>query len=398
MEIGLELLLSKTRLADAWGNCTLLCNQASVSKNFKHSIPLLREVLGPRLLSLLSPQHGLTATVQDNMIETQHDRHQGTGLPIYSLYSETREPTELMLKGIDTIIVDLQIVGCRVYTFKATIRACREAAKKYRKRVLVLDRPNPLGGTYVEGRSLNEGCRSFVGPDEMPMRHGLTVGECARFFNRDIGAELDLIPMQGWKAWEYWGKSRRPWVLTSPNLATWDAVALYPGLVMLEGTNISEGRGTALPFQLIGAPYIKDSEHLVRRIQDFGKTVSAGTNLRPTTFMPSYGKWRGEVCNGFQIHVMDHELVKSYALCLAIIRAFMDEGGESFEWRAPPYEYEYVRKPMAMITGSEDFERYFEKFNLSDPFWSQGIEDFLKKSAPFLVYERERFQPNRWET
>ncbi len=393
METGSEILLTQPQLAQGWGRCSLLCNQASVSKNLKHVIPLLHERLGKQLVSLLGPQHGLTATVQDNMIETEHSRDPESGLPVYSLYSEIREPNEMIMNGLDTILIDLQISGCRVYTYKATVRACLEAAKKYGKRVVVLDRPNPLGGVFIEGRSLDNGLRSFVGPDEIPMRHGLSIAECAKLFNREVGAELDVIAMRGWRPSEYWNQTYRPWVLTSPNLATWDAVVLYPGLVMLEGTNISEGRGTALPFQLIGAPYIPSAERLVRRIHDFGQTIGAGTFLRPTTFMPTSGKWQGQVCNGFQIHVLEPELVKSYMLCVAIIRAFMDEGKEAFQWRDPPYEYEYVRKPMALIVGSDQFEQHFLKFNVADPFWSYGLEEFLSVSEPHLLYERDRLLP-----
>lgn len=390
MEIGLEVLLSKPSLAKDWGRCGLLCNQASVTKNFKHVIPLLQDLLGDRLVMLLGPQHGLISTVQDNMIETQHGKDR-TGIPIYSLYSETREPTQSMLEGVDTVLIDLQIVGCRVYTFKSTIRACLEAAKKYGKRVVVLDRPNPLGGTHVEGRNLDPECRSFVGPDEIPMRHGLTVAECANLFNREISANLELVPMQGWKAWELWGRTRRPWILTSPNLPSWDSVSIYPGLVMMEGTNISEGRGTTLPFQLIGAPYIKDPERLVKRINGFGRNVISGVHLRPTHFLPSYQKWGNNVCHGFQIHVMDPELVKSYGLAIAIIGSIKEEYPEAFAWRDPPYEYEFDRKPMALIVGSNHFQEHFDNFKLSDPFWNEGVDEFLKSSSPYLIYKRERF-------
>ncbi len=390
MEIGLEVLLNNPSLGKDWGKCALLCNQASVAKNFKHALPLLQEALDNRIAMLFGPQHGLVATVQDNMIETQHSKDP-SGIPIYSLYSETREPTQEMLEGIDTILIDIQIVGCRVYTFKATVRACLEAAKKYSKRVVILDRVNPLGGTHIEGRNLDSNCRSFVGPDEIPMRHGLTVAECAQLFNREISANLEIIPLSGWKPWETWGQLKRPWILTSPNLPSWDSVILYPGLVMLEGTNLSEGRGTTLPFQLIGAPFIKDSVRLVKHITSLSKNLSSGIFLRPTNFMPSFGKWAGTVCNGFQIHVTEHDLVKSYALCLAIMHAVSEEYPREFKWKEPPYEYEYKRKPMVLIIGSEDFQKHFDDFHLAEPFWEEGNEAFLKKSAQYLLYNRERF-------
>ena len=175
------------------GKCALLCNQASITETFQHSIYFMKDLLQDRLVAILSPQHGLDGDVQDNMIETPHSTHASTGLPIYSLYSETRIPNESMLSDIDTIVIDIQIVGCRVYTFKATIRACLAAAKKMHKQVVVLDRPNPLGGTGVEGRILEKELRSFVGPYEMPLRHGLTVAEVALLCNSEIGADLNVV-------------------------------------------------------------------------------------------------------------------------------------------------------------------------------------------------------------
>ena len=389
MDIGLEVLLNKPQLAKNWGRCALLCNQASVNRKFTHATSLLRDLLGDKLAALLGPQHGFISTVQDNMIESNHatDRN---GIPVYSLYSETREPTKNMLEDVDTILIDLQIVGCRVYTFKATVRACLTAAQKFGKKVVVLDRPNPLGGVLIEGRSLDANCRSFVGPDEIPMRHGLTIAECAQLFNREIGAKLEVVPMESWKVWEDWGKSRRPWVLTSPNLPTWDSVSVYPGLVLLEGTNISEGRGTTLPFQLIGAPYISNPEKIVKKINDYGNKVSSGLFLRPTQFLPLFGKWANNVCHGFQIHVLDHEQVKSYALGIATIHSIMSEYPKEFLWKEPPYEYEYTRKPIVFLIGSDHYQNHFDSFKISDPFWREELDDFLNRSSDYLIYPRER--------
>ncbi len=397
MQIGLESFLEQPNLGKDWGKCALLCNQASVTKNFTHSINLLQERLGKRLTALLGPQHGLVATVQDNMIETNHHVDVVTGLPIFSLYSETREPTKEMLAEIDTIIVDLQIVGCRVYTFKATIRACLEAAKRLNKKVVVFDRPNPLGGSFVEGRTLDKDCRSFVGPFEIPMRHGLTVAEVTKVINSEIGALLEIVPMQDWKPWEHWHRGRRPWILTSPNLPTCDSITVYPGMVMLEGTNLSEGRGTSLPFQFIGAPYIKDPIKLVQKIHSYGKNLTAGLYLRATDFMPTSGKWTNQVCHGFQIHVIDPELVTSFFLAVATIRATLEMAEGSFQWREPPYEYEYHRPPMELIIGSSSFKKHFDFFDPNDTFWAEGLESSIKTFSPHLLYDRQQIAINHWD-
>lgn len=397
MQIGLEAFLEQPNLDKDWGRCALLCNQASVAKNFKHAIPLLQERLGKRLVALLGPQHGLVATVQDNMIETNHNVDTTTGLPIFSLYSETREPTQTMLANIDTIIIDLQIVGCRVYTFKATIRACLEAAKKFNKKIVIFDRPNPLGGSFVEGRTLDKDCRSFVGPFEIPMRHGLTVAEATKVFNSEIGAHVEIIAMQDWKPWEHWNRGKRPWILTSPNLPTCDSVTVYPGMVMIEGTNLSEGRGTALPFQLIGAPYIKNSVQFVQKIHTYGKSLSDGLYLRATEFMPTSGKWANQTCQGFQIHVIDPELVTSFFLAVATIRASIEMAENSFKWKEPPYEYEYHRTPMELIIGSSSFKKHFEFFDPNDSFWTEGLENSIKLFSSHLLYDRQQIAINHWE-
>lgn len=198
MLTGLEVLLAKPQTGQAWGRCGLVCNQASVTMDFKPAWTTLRESLGNRLVALFGPQHGFYGTAQDNMIETAHEQRGEFNLPVYSLYSETREPTAEMLEGLDTIIIDLQITGCRIYTWKATIAACMRAAAKHGKRVVVLDRPNPVGGEVLEGRVLELDATSFVGEFPVPMRHGMTAGEAARFFNKSIHAELEVVKLEGW--------------------------------------------------------------------------------------------------------------------------------------------------------------------------------------------------------
>lgn len=393
LSIGLEEIILNPHLSKDWGHCGLLCNQASVTQTFEHTINVLQNILGKRLISLFNPQHGLQATVQDNMIETNHSIHPQSGLKVYSLYSETREPTEAMFRDLDTLIVDIQIVGCRVYTFKATIASCLIAAKKHHKKVVILDRPNPLGGSIIEGRVLEKKMRSFVGPFELPMRHGLSVGEVAHVLNSEIQAELEVVSMKNWIPEQLWHETQRPWVITSPNLPTFDAVTVYPGTVLLEGTNISEGRGSSLPFQFIGTPYIKNENHIIEKVQQyFGsdfKAATQGLYLRPTTFIPTFHKWSFQSCLGLQIHVLQPEKVRSFKLTLAIIKAFMSLGEDEFQWKKPPYEYEYDTLPMKVILGAEQVEPHFSNFDIHDPYWDEGLSSYIHKIQPFLLYERK---------
>lgn len=390
LHVGLERFMADSSLGDGWGRCGLLCNQASVTRAFKPAWEVLAERLGPRLVALFGPQHGFAGTAQDNMIETSHARHLRTGLPVHSLYSETREPTAAMLAGLDTLVVDLQIVGCRIYTWKSTIAGCLRAAKANGKRVVVLDRPNPLGGELLEGRVLDADAYSFVGQFPMPMRHGLTAGEAARYFNSFIGADLEVVELAGWNPKAYWKDLGRPWVLTSPNLPTPEPVYVYPGTVMLEGTNLSEGRGTGLPFQFIGAPYIRSGRAVIDRVGELLGGDAPGVHIREAAFEPTSQKWRGEVCNGVQLHVTTPEAVRSYRLALALIKACMDVSDGGFQWKQPPYEYDSETLPIKLIVGSRQVEEHLSPttFAASDPFWRAGIQEYVRRVEPFLLYQR----------
>jgi uncharacterized protein YbbC (DUF1343 family) len=385
--VGLEVLEKYPEKAKAWGRCGLLSNQASISMAYAPAWSICQKILGKNLTTLFGPQHGFAGTAQDNMIETGHSRHVATGLPIYSLYSDTREPTAAMFSNLDTLIIDLQITGCRIYTWKSTIAGCLRTAAAVGKKIVVLDRPNPVGGIHLEGRVLDDNCKSFVGQFPTPMRHGLTAGESALFFNSFIGAELEVVSMQGWNPASMWYQLGRPYVLTSPNLPTPDPVYVYPGTVMLEGTNISEGRGTGLPFQLIGAPYIQSGQQVIDRIKDLTKETR-GLILRESAFEPTSQKWRGEVCNGLQIHVSDPAAVRSYMFTLALIKSFMDVGEGGFAWKQPPYEYDHETLPIKLIIGSQSVEEHFRSFDETDPFWHEGIDSYINKVSKYLLYPR----------
>ncbi len=388
MQVGLERLRAEPSLAAAWGRCGLLCNQASLTAEFEPAWQVLQRTT--QLTCLFSPQHGFEATVQDNMIESPHARHVPTGLPIFSLYHKQRLPTAAMAAQLDTFVVDLQLTGTRIYTFKYTLAAVLRAAAAYGKQVVVLDRPNPLGGEILEGRVLHADVRSFVGEFALPMRHGLTMGEAARFFNSEIGAELTVVALRGWQPECLWSDLARPWVLTSPNMPTCETVFAFPGLVLLEGTNVSEGRGTCLPFQLLGAPWIADAERLVQRVYDLCPNLE-GVHLRATQFMPTHQKWQGQVCNGLQLHITVPERARVFRLGSAVVRAFIELGEENFQWQQPPYEYEYERLPIQLLLGDAAADRMFtaDNFDVDADYWHHGLAQYRLAAAPHLLYDRQ---------
>ena len=390
MKVGLERLEANPGLVKEWGRCGLVCNQASITANWRSAWQVLHEILGARLTTLFGPQQGFEGTAQDNMIETEHYTHRYTGLPIYSLYSEHREPTEEMLANLDTIVIDLQITGCRIYTFKSTIAACLRAAVKFSKHVVVLDRPNPVGGEVIEGRLLDDDVHSFVGEFPIPMRHAMTSAEAALFFNKNIKAELSIVELKDWSPSSCWHDLKRPWVLTTPNLPTADSVVVFPGMVLFEGVNFSEGRGTTLPFQLLGAPYIKDSQSYINRTVELLGGKPNGLHLREASFEPVAQKWAGKVCRGLQIHVLDPYQVRSFSLAIAMIRAAMDLGGQEFGWKPPPYEYDFETLPIKLIFGSSRTAEKFadSAFDVRDEFWSHGIKGYRDVVQSSLLYQR----------
>jgi uncharacterized protein YbbC (DUF1343 family) len=326
----------------------LLCNPASVDARLQHAARRIAARWPGRLTALYSPQHGFFAEKQDNMIESADCRDPLSGLPVFSLYGRTRIPDAAMLAPIDVLLVDLQDVGCRVYTFIWTLSYCLEAAAAHGKTVVVLDRPNPLGGSRLEGNLLDPDWASFVGLHPLPMRHGLTIGELARLLKaeRKIECDLRVIPMRGWHRRMYFGDTGLPWVAPSPNMPTPATALVYPGQVIWEGTNISEGRGTTQPFELFGAPFV--DLHAV--VQALGGPP-AGTVLRPCAFEPTAQKWQGRLCRGFQLHVTRPDRFRPYETSLRLLQALIRTGGEHFAWKAPPYEYEFQRRPIDLILG-----------------------------------------------
>jgi uncharacterized protein YbbC (DUF1343 family) len=339
------------------------------------------------LTTLFSPQHGFFADKQDNMIESGHMKDPHIGLPIYSLYGETRTPLEHMFENIDILLVDIQDVGTRVYTFIYTLSYCMEAARAWGKKVVILDRPNPVGGIKTEGNILEPSYASFVGRYPIPMRHGLTIGEISRLFNDHfgIGCDLDIIPLTGWKRSMYYHETGLPWIAPSPNLPTPVSAYVYPGQVIFEGTNISEGRGTTQPFELVGAPYAIPE----RMTGSVDPELIKGLHLREVAFEPTSNKWQGKTCRGFQLHITDLEAYEPYTASIALLRSFMKDGNEGFDWKQPPYEYEFDKMPIDLIFGSPSVR---EKLEAGDSVrdiresWIDDLNRFNRMKERFHLY------------
>ena len=387
-QTGLDHLVAspeKTPLGDRLG---LLANPASVDRRLRHSRDLINESFPGRLRALYAPQHGFFADKQDNMIESADIVDPALKIPIFSLYGDTRIPTADMLEPIDTLIIDLQDVGTRVYTFIYTMSYCLEAARKYGKQVAVLDRPNPINGLDVEGNLLLSDYASFVGRYPIPMRHGLTIGEMARLFNDHfgIGCDLTIIPMVDWSRDMFFADTGLPWIAPSPNLPTPVSALVYPGQVLWEGTTVSEGRGTTRPFELFGAPFI-DIAALSREL---GPEPISGTVLRPVVFEPTAGKWQGKSCYGFQIHPLEPKQFTPYAVSLKLLQAVLKLYPDDFAWREPPYEYEYEKLPIDLITGDATIRQQLQDGRSVDDMaasWQADLAQFQENIRKYHLYK-----------
>ena len=387
VKLGLERLLEDAASIVRGARVGLICNQASVNHHYRHAADLLHAQPEIDLQVLFGPQHGIRGDVQDNMIETAHGLDRNTGRRVYSLYSETREPTDEMLADIDTLVFDMQDVGCRIYTFVYTLANCMRAAKRLNKRVIVCDRPNPISGKYVSGNVLEAEFASFVGQYPIPTRHGMTVGELAKLFNEhfSIGCDLEVITMQGWERQCWLDETDAPWVLPSPNMPTLDSATVFPGTVHFEGTQVSEGRGTTRPFELIGAPYI-DPEDYAAALNDLSL---AGVFFRACVFQPTFQKHASVSCGGVQIHVLDREVFEPVLAGVAMAKLAYDMYKDSFRWKEPPYEYVYDKNPFDVIAGTDKTRKAFEQ-GLSlgeiEASWQSELNEFRRVRENYLMY------------
>jgi uncharacterized protein YbbC (DUF1343 family) len=384
--LGCEVLLHSPPSWFRSGRLGLLANQASVSRSLE-SVQGLILGAGGNLSCIFSPQHGFYSDKQANMIESFDSRDPDTGIPVVSLYSKTREPSLEALEKIDVLLIDLQDVGTRIYTYTTTIGLCLEAAARAAVKVVVLDRPNPINGAQIEGNVLEPAFRSFVGRYPVPMRHGLTAGEFARFVCAvaNLDCDLDVVSMRGWRRGRRFDDLGLHWVYPSPNMPTWETALLYPGMVLLEGTNISEGRGTTMPFQLFGAPFLNRK----RFLEELKKPGLDGVTFRPVTYEPAFDKYRGEPCFGFQIHITDKDRFKPYRMGLALLQTLGLTHPERFRWLDPPYEYEREKLPIDILIGSGAVRRRVEQGQDLDKIesdWEQQLREYREKREPSLLY------------
>jgi uncharacterized protein YbbC (DUF1343 family) len=385
MQLGSEILLASNRLKGL--RVGVLANPASVDRSFRHIVDLLAASSACKLAAIFGPQHGFRSDLQDNMIETPHADDPRRGVPIFSLYSETREPTADMLGLIDVLVIDIQDVGARIYTFIYTMANCLAACARAGVPVIVCDRPNPIGGVAVEGPMLEPGYESFVGQYPIPMRHGTTVAELAQFFNAefDLGAELEIVPMQGWSREMYFDETDVPWIMPSPNMPTLDTAIVYPGTVLFEGTMLSEGRGTTRPFELIGAPWL-DGDAFAAALN---RTCPDGAYYRPVVFEPTFQKHARATCGGCQIHVLQRNAFAPVAAGVALLREAYALGPDQFKWRDPPYEYEHDKMPIDILAGSPALRLQIESQvplrEISES-WRAGEAAFSERRAPYLLY------------
>ena len=365
----------------------LLCNPASVDAKLRHVRDLIACKLPGHLTAMYSPQHGFYAEKQDNMIASDDMIDPVLKIPVFSLYGTTRIPTKRMFDPIDILIIDLQDAGTRVYTFIYTMAYCLEAAQKYGKKVLVLDRPNPINGAVIEGNCLAPEYASFVGRYPIPMRHGLTIGELALLFNTHfkINCELEVVELTGWNRKMYFADTGLPWVPPSPNLPTPSSAIVYPGQVIWEGTNISEGRGTTQPFELCGAPFI-DTELILSTLSQH---EIPGVFFRPVMFEPTSNKWKERQCYGFQLHVTEPSAFQAYVTSLRLLQAVINHHREYFQWKSPPYEYEYHRFPIDLIIGDKHIRCCIENLDNLDEIvraWQPSMNEFKEISRQFYLY------------
>ena len=384
--LGSDHLLASKRLDHQ--RVGLVSNPASVNVHLTHVADGIKAAAGTTLAALFGPQHGFHSVVQDNMVETPHARHPRYDVPVYSLYSETREPTPEMLRGVDLLIIDLQDVGTRVYTYVYTMANCLRAARRSGLPVIVCDRPNPIGGLTVEGPLLTSGFESFVGQFPISLRHGMTIGELSRLFNEafEIGADLEVIPMTGWTRAMYHDETGLPWVMPSPNLPTDDSAVVYPGAVLFEGTNLSEGRGTTRPFELIGAPWI-DAQRLVDTL---ATRQLPGVLFRPVEFEPTFQKHAGQTCGGCQFHVTDRQRFTPVRTAVELMQALRQQDRQRFEWRQPPYEYEHVKWPIDILSGTDRVRRQIDADTPAAEIaeiWARDMATFEETRRTFLLYK-----------
>lgn len=382
---GLDHLLARTSLVRGL-RLGLIANPTAVTADLVHAAAALHRARGVRLTALFGPEHGVWADAQD-LVEVEDTRDPVTGRPVFSLYGRTRVPTPAMLSGLDALVYDVQDVGARYYTFVSTMLHALEACAAHGKALIVLDRPNPLGGDALDGNLPEPAYLSFVGLHPILARHGMTVGELALMFRaeRNLDVDLRVVRMRGWARSMFFEDTGLPWIVPSPNMPTVDTAFVYPGACLVEGTNLSEGRGTTRPFELVGAPWL-DPWALAR---DLTRERLPGVLFRPVFFTPTFHKHAGRPCGGVQVHVTDRDRFPAFLCYLLFIHHARRQAPAKFAWRDPPYEYEYVNRPIDILCGTPDVRHTIDEGHSPRRLahrWRREQQAFRRRRAPYLLY------------
>ena len=381
IDTGLTVLFREKPHLIEKRNIGLITNQTGVDEDLRSNVSLFAECPKTRLMALFSPEHGIWGNHHDmlKIASATDERHL---IPIYSLYGETLQPTQEMLKGINTLVYDIQNVGARYYTFITTMLLAMQAACEYAVEFFVLDRPNPIGGDRFEGTLLQHNYKSFVGAHPIPIRHGMTIGELALLFKAELGLDLklDVVPMRGWTRSMWYDQTGLPWVPSSPSMPTLDTAILYPGTCLIEGTNLSEGRGTTKPFEWIGAPWIDADK--------WSETLNClelpGVRFRPVHFVPSLSKYVDELCHGVSVHVLDRNLAMPLEIVLYLLATVVEAYSNHFEFLETD-ETHFID----LLVGTDSLrlaiiERRSPTEILQD--WRSDLDDFARRRTPFLIY------------
>jgi uncharacterized protein YbbC (DUF1343 family) len=367
----------------------LLIHPASVNRLLEHASDVFARSRNCELKAFFGPQHGIRGETQDNMVEWEGFTDRKTGLPVYSLYGRTRQPEPAMIRDIDLVVIDMQDVGARYYTFIWTMALVMKTCAAERKKVIVLDRPNPIGGHLIEGPLLKPAFRSFVGLHPLPVRHGMTIGEISLYLKDSFYPDLDvrIIRLEGWKRRMWFENAGLPWVLPSPNMPTPDTAMVYPGMCLLEATNLSEGRGTTRPFEIFGAPFV-DPDMLKGCLDDL---KLRGVLFRPLYFLPTFHKHAGKLCGGAQIHVTDRTRFRPFKTAVGILKALFELYPGEFRWKNPPYEYEDKLLPIDILCGTDRIRNEIESgtgLEVMEDRWvteSRGFDREFRKR--YLLYQ-----------
>lgn len=389
VKTGLESFLSKIPEPLKGKRIGVLCHAASISRDFSHVTDLFYDVKEFRLTAIFGPQHGLHGQTQDNMIEWQSELHPVYKIPLFSLYGEHRKPTPKMLSEIDALVIDMQDTGTRIYTYIWTVKHCLEACGEAGIPVWLLDRPNPIAKLPFDGPVLKEDFFTFVGGASIPLCHRMTMGEMTLWIREKYypDCELHIIKMENWKRSFLFSDTGLPWVLPSPNMPTLQAAIVYPGTVLIEALNLSEGRGTTLPFELFGAPFV-NSEALKKNL--INRKIP-GCAFRVHNYIPTFHKFHGELCNGMQIHVTDTGIFKPVETAVEIFDAIIETSlPGALRFIDPPYEYEYKLMPFDILSGDSGIRETLLKrkdIKTEKERWEAEIQVFRSEFNEFAMYD-----------